>query len=97
MIDWLAHETPQDFGFKLDCGVFTCECPQWRGQARADGEVDPAYLDLIAAVGRAQRRDGSATRCWRRSGCSRARTGPSAAAHAGVAGAASTAGSSAPC
>ncbi len=51
MIDWLAHETPQDFGFRLDNGVFYCECPQWRGQARADGEADPEYLDLIANAG----------------------------------------------
>jgi len=51
MIDWLAHETPRDFGFKLDNGVFYCECPQWRGQARADGEADTEYLDLIANAG----------------------------------------------
>jgi hypothetical protein len=51
LIDWLAHETPEDFGFKLETGVFTCEAPQWRGQARADGEVDPDYLDLISNAG----------------------------------------------
>jgi hypothetical protein len=48
LIDWIAHETPQDFGFKLETGVFTCECPQWRGQGRMDGEVDAAYLDLLS-------------------------------------------------
>jgi len=51
MIDWLAHETPQDFGFKLDSGVFTCECPQWRGQGRMDGEADSEHLDLLAECG----------------------------------------------
>ncbi|MGI8461842.1 MAG: hypothetical protein ACR2OC_09460 [Solirubrobacterales bacterium] len=51
MIDWLAHETPPDFGFKLSSGVFTCECPQWRGQGRMDGELDPEHLDLLAECG----------------------------------------------
>ena len=51
MIDWLAHETPPDFGFKLDSGVFTCECPQWRGQGRMDGEVDSEHLDLLSECG----------------------------------------------
>ena len=47
LINWLAHETPQDFGFKLETGVFACECPQWRGQARTDGEVDTEHLDTL--------------------------------------------------
>ena len=47
-IDWLASNTPVDFGFRLDNGVFTCECPQYRGQHRADGEVDEEHLDLLA-------------------------------------------------
>ena len=47
LIDWIAHETPADFGFKLETGVFTCECPQWRGQGRADGEVNTEQLDLL--------------------------------------------------
>jgi hypothetical protein len=51
LIDWLAHETPPDFGFKLETGVFSCEVPQWRGQHRADGEVDPEHLDLLAQSG----------------------------------------------
>ena len=51
MIDWLAHETPPDFGFKLDSGVFSCECPQWRGQGRLDGEADPEHLDLLSECG----------------------------------------------
>lgn len=51
LIDWLAHETPDDFGFKLSSGVFTCETPQWRGQGRADGEADPELLDLLAHTG----------------------------------------------
>jgi hypothetical protein len=51
LIDWLAHETPPDFGFKLSTGVFTCETPQWRGQGRADGEADPELLDLLARTG----------------------------------------------
>jgi hypothetical protein len=51
LIDGLAHQTPQDFGFKLSSGVFTCETPQWRGQGRMDGEVDPELLDLLAATG----------------------------------------------
>lgn len=51
-IDWLAHTTPVDFGFKLDLGVLTCETPQWRGQAGSlDGEVDPAALDLLLETG----------------------------------------------
>jgi hypothetical protein len=41
----------------VDNGVFTCECPQYRGQHRADGEVDEEHLDLLAgAGGRAGRR-----------------------------------------
>ena len=51
-IDWLASNTPVDFGFRLDGGVFTCECPQYRGQHRADGEVDDEHLDLLAGAGR---------------------------------------------
>jgi hypothetical protein len=51
LIDWLAHETPPDFGFKLSSGVFTCETPQWRGQGRLDGEADPELLDLLARTG----------------------------------------------
>jgi len=49
LIDWIAHETPPDFGFKLETGVFTCECPQWRGQGqgRIDGEVDTEHLDVL--------------------------------------------------
>jgi hypothetical protein len=50
-IDWLASNTPVDFGFRLDDGVFTCECPQYRGQHRADGEVDSEHLDLLAGAG----------------------------------------------
>ncbi len=51
-IDWLAHSTPPDFGFKLDLGVFTCETPQWRGQPGSlTGEVDPGALDLLAGAG----------------------------------------------
>lgn len=50
-IDWLASQTPVDFGFRLDGGVFTCECPQYRGQHRADGEVDEQHLDLLAGAG----------------------------------------------
>ena len=50
-IDWLASNTPVDFGFRLDDGVFTCECPQYRGQHRADGEVDFEHLDLLADAG----------------------------------------------
>jgi hypothetical protein len=81
MIDWLAHETPQDFGFKLDNGVFYCECPQWRGQARADGEVDPEYLDLIAnAGGRAAARIRDEV--LEEVGLLESPDGPSAAAHA---------------
>jgi hypothetical protein len=50
-IDWLASNTPVDFGFRLDGGVFSCECPQYRGQHRADGEVDFEHLDLLAEAG----------------------------------------------
>lgn len=51
-IDWLASSTPQDFGFKLDLGVFSCETPQWRGQTGSlAGEVDPSALDLLAETG----------------------------------------------
>jgi hypothetical protein len=50
-IDWLAASTPVDFGFRLDGGVFSCECPQYRGQHRADGEVDAEHLDLLAGAG----------------------------------------------
>lgn len=50
-IDFLAHETPQDFGFKLQSGVFTCETPQWRGQHAPDGEVSHELLDLLANTG----------------------------------------------
>lgn len=51
LIDWLAHATPADFGFKLSSGSFQCEVPQWRGQARADGQVDAEHLDLLAGCG----------------------------------------------
>jgi len=50
LVDWIAHETPPDFGFKLESGVFTCETPQWRGQA-TDGEVNHEHLDLLARSG----------------------------------------------
>ncbi len=85
MIDWLAHETPRDFGFKLDSGVFTCECPQWRGQGRMDGEVDTEHLDLLSTCG-----GRSASRIRDEvleeiAGTSRP-DGPSAAAHAEWAG-----------
>lgn len=51
LIDWLAHETPPDFGFKLSSGSFNCEVPQWRGQVREDRQVDPEHLDLLASCG----------------------------------------------
>lgn len=51
LIDWLAHETPPDFGFRLSSGSFSCEVPQWRGQSRSDGRVDVEHLDLVAACG----------------------------------------------
>lgn len=51
LIDWLAHETPPDFGFKLSSGSFSCEVPQWRGQHRVDGQVDPEHLDRVASCG----------------------------------------------
>ncbi len=51
LIDWLAHETPPDFGFRLSSGSFSCEVPQWRGQHRADGQVDSEHLDLVASCG----------------------------------------------
>jgi hypothetical protein len=48
-IDWLASSTPPDFGFRLDQGVFTCEAPQYRGQATSlTGEVEPSYLDMLS-------------------------------------------------
>jgi len=47
LVDWLAHETPRDFGFMLDNGVFTCETPQWRGQSLGLTEA----LDLLAEKG----------------------------------------------
>jgi len=50
LINWLAHETPPDFGFKLETGVFTCEVPQWRGQGTS-GEVEAEHLDLLAESG----------------------------------------------
>ena len=51
-IAWLAHETPRDFGFKLDLGVFTCELPEWRGQeGSTERQVRPDYLDRLAEVG----------------------------------------------
>ncbi len=51
-IDWLAHSTPVDFGFKLDLGVFHCETPNWRGQeGAASGEVEPALLDVLLENG----------------------------------------------
>ena len=49
-IDWLAHETPRDFGFKLDSGVFTCETPQWRGQPSGEAALLD-NLDLLATAG----------------------------------------------
>jgi hypothetical protein len=49
-IDFLAHETPRDFGFKLDSGVFTCETPQWRGQPSGE-EALLDNLALLATVG----------------------------------------------
>lgn len=59
-INWLAANTPPDFGFRLDGGVFTCECPQWRGQeTRAVADVDPEYLDLLSSsAGRVASRIG---------------------------------------
>ena len=80
-IDWLASNTPVDFGFRLDNGVFTCECPQYRGQHRADGEVDESTSTCspTRAGGRAA---GSATRCSKRRTSSWGGTNPdSAAAH----------------
>ncbi|MCB0864872.1 MAG: hypothetical protein KDB58_04080 [Solirubrobacterales bacterium] len=51
-IDWLAHSTPVDFGFKLDLGVFHCETPNWRGQeGSTSGEVEPALLDVLLENG----------------------------------------------
>lgn len=53
LIDWLAHETPPDFGFRLSSGSFNCELPQWRGKASGvpAGQVDPDHLDQVASVG----------------------------------------------
>lgn len=51
LIDWLAHETPPDFGFRLSSGSFSCEAPRWRGQAPAGNRVDSGHLDLIAEAG----------------------------------------------
>jgi hypothetical protein len=51
MVDWLASETPPDFGFRLSSGAFECEAPRWRGQHRADGQVDSGHLDLLAGCG----------------------------------------------
>lgn len=53
LIDWLAHETPPDFGFRLSSGSFNCELPQWRGQDSdvPVGQVLPDRLDQVAAVG----------------------------------------------
>ena len=85
-IDWLAASTPVDFGFRLDGGVFTCECPQYRGQHRADGEVDVEHLDLLASAGG---RAGSRIRdeVLEEAGVSWGGTTPdSAAAHAARAG-----------
>ena len=50
-VDWLAHETPPDFAFRLSSGSFVCEAPQWRGQHRADGQVDVDHLDLLSESG----------------------------------------------
>lgn len=50
-IDWLAHETPPDFAFRLSSGSFVCEAPQWRGQHRVNGGVDVEHLDLLAGSG----------------------------------------------
>lgn len=47
LVDWIAHQTPRDFGFLLDNGVFTCETPQWRGQSLGLTEA----LDLLAESG----------------------------------------------
>ncbi len=52
-IDWLAHETPRDFGFKLDSGVFTCETPQWRGQPSGEEALIENLTILAQAGGRA--------------------------------------------
>jgi hypothetical protein len=51
LIDWLASSTPPDFAFRLSSGSFVCEAPQWRGQYRADGQVDFDHLDLLAESG----------------------------------------------
>lgn len=51
LIDWLAASTPPDFAFRLSSGSFVCEAPQWRGQYRADGQVDFEHLDLLARSG----------------------------------------------
>ncbi|MBN8868390.1 MAG: hypothetical protein J0H66_00750 [Solirubrobacterales bacterium] len=51
LIDWLASSTPPDFAFRLSSGSFGCEAPQWRGQYRADGQVDSDHLDLLAESG----------------------------------------------
>jgi len=51
LIDWLASSTPPDFAFRLSTGSFVCEVPQWRGQHRADGQVDFDHLDLLAESG----------------------------------------------
>ena len=51
LIDWLASSTPPDFAFRLSSGSFVCEVPQWRGQHRADGQVDFEHLDLLAGSG----------------------------------------------
>ncbi len=51
LIDWLASSTPPDFAFRLSSGSFVCEVPQWRGQHRADGQVDFDHLDLLAGSG----------------------------------------------
>lgn len=50
-IDWMASSTPPDFAFRLSSGSFVCEAPQWRGQHRADGQVDFEHLDLLAEGG----------------------------------------------
>lgn len=50
-IDWLAHETPPDFAFRLSSGSFVCEAPQWRGQHRLGGGVDVDHLDLLSECG----------------------------------------------
>ncbi len=84
-IDWLASATPPDFGFRLDGGVFTCEAPEYRGQATSlTGEVEPAYLDMLSeASGRVASRIRDEV--LEEVGTSKEGAAPSAAAAAAVA------------